>query len=277
MDNILLNEQRCKCGKLLLKGTFFNGVLEIKCTRCGQINKIGSVQITSDAQQYLLITNSQGLVVNVSDSIESILGYSRGELIGQHFTKVNPTMPREMDDKFFGPGSVLSEENFFQLDTTHQAKSGQKIPVSVSLKLYSPNDQEKCVMVLVKLKDPAVMADISSADDLKFLDKGCDFYFVLDKNGICESISPSVEKLFGFTPETVVGKSYFDHVPPQAKAEIKDNFAYFSAREEPYRIKHDIGRDAAGRTIYNELYFTPNFNDFGKFSGYCVLGWVLPE
>lgn len=35
-NNTELKEYRCKCGKLLFKGCF-NGVIELKCTKCKHI------------------------------------------------------------------------------------------------------------------------------------------------------------------------------------------------------------------------------------------------
>ena len=102
MDKIFLNEHRCKCGKLLLKGVFFDSVLEIKCKKCGEISKIGSIKLVDDATHYLLIINDKGIISNASDSACRILGYTYEKLIGKNFTLVNPTMPKEIGKKFFG-------------------------------------------------------------------------------------------------------------------------------------------------------------------------------
>lgn len=38
MENSLLKEYRCACGKLLFKGFLTNAVIEIKCKRCEKVN-----------------------------------------------------------------------------------------------------------------------------------------------------------------------------------------------------------------------------------------------
>jgi len=38
MENSLLKEYRCACGKLLFKGFLANAVIEIKCKRCEKVN-----------------------------------------------------------------------------------------------------------------------------------------------------------------------------------------------------------------------------------------------
>jgi len=277
MNTMFLNEHRCKCGKLLLKGVFFDGTLEIKCKRCGGINKIGTLKLTDDAAHYLLIINDQGIITNVSDSACKILGYSYEELKGKNFTLINPTMPKEICQKFIGPLSVLKEDNFFELDTVHQSKSGKIIPVSVLIKLYQSTDEEKCGLLSVSLKNVKVAGDDKTfgKKTLNFLEHSCDYYFSMDKNWIAESMSPSVETLFGFHPEAVIGKNYLDFLPEETKEKTKQTFASFSANCQPFRIVNVGGNDAQGKPVMSEQYFTPNFNDNGKFVGYRVLGWVI--
>ena len=275
MDKFFLNEHRCKCGKLLLKGIFFDGALEIKCKRCGEINKIGLIKLIDDVTHYLLIINNRGIITNASDSACRILGYSRDELIGKFFTQINPTMPKEIGKRFFGPESALSEDNYYQLDTVHQSKDGKKIPIVVRLKLYRPTCNEKYVLLSAELKNGVNDNKKSGKDIPDFLDNACDFYFCIDKTGVGECVSPSVEKLFGFTPETIIGKNYFDFLPAEMKTKVEKTFKHFSAKETPFRVVHNKGKDLNYKSINVELYFTPNFNDTGKFIGYRVLGWLV--
>lgn len=279
MNTSFLNEHRCQCGKLLLKGIFFDGTLEIKCRRCGKINKIGTLKLTDDAKHYLLIINEQGILTNVSDSACKILEYSYEELKGKHFTLINPAMPTEINKKFLGPLSVLKDDNFFEFDTVHQSKSGKKIPVSIFIKLYQLTDKEKCGLLSVSLKNAKVAGDDKTfgKKPLNILDYGCDYYFSMDKNWIAESMSPSVETLFGFSPEAVIGSSYLDFLPEETKDKTKQTFASFSADCQPFRIVNVGGKDAQGKPVMSEQYFTPNFDDNGKFVGYRVLGWVIKE
>ena len=58
MDKIFLDEHRCACNKLLFKGSLFDGVLEIKCTRCGKINKIGGLKLLNGVRSYSLVTDN---------------------------------------------------------------------------------------------------------------------------------------------------------------------------------------------------------------------------
>lgn len=272
MSIFLLNEYRCHCGKLLFKGIFFDGTLEIKCKKCGTISRVDRVKLLDDVNQYLLIVNKQGSVINFSDSACRILGYSNDELLGKEVTQFSPSLSLELGKKFFKQESILNKDNYFQINTVHVTKDGRNIPVTIRLKLYKFTGDEKYVLLLVKLKDRADNKENSTKDRSEFLDNACDFYFYLDKTGTSQCISESAEKILGFSQEEIIGKNYFDFLSDEAKKESKKFFDYFSALEQPYRETCRLGKD-----IDNELYFTPIFDDYGKFCGYCVLGWLLKD
>ncbi|MCX6781642.1 MAG: PAS domain S-box protein [Candidatus Magasanikbacteria bacterium] len=274
MNTSFLYEHRCKCGKLLLKGIFFDGLLEIKCKKCGIFNSIGSIKLADDATHYLMIIDDRGIITNVSDSACKILGYAYGELIGKNIIQICPVMPEEISKKFFGPESLLKEGRFFQLDTIHKSKDGRNIPVSVFFKAYRPTEKGEYILISTSIRDAKIDENNLGENGEKFLDNACDYYFRIDKNGVGEYVSPSVETLFGFKPEMVIGKNYFDFLPEEARVEAKKTFDNFCTRELPYRVVRVGGNNAQGKPVESEQYFTPNFDDSGKFVGYHVLGWL---
>jgi len=140
MAKLILNEQRCKCHKLLFKGVILNGAVEIKCLRCGLMNYTDSISILDGEEQYSLIIDKTGYMFNASDSACKILGYSKGDLVGKQFQIINPNLPDEISNKLFGSKSILNDKNHVKLDTFHQTKSGKKVPVTFFLKLHKINN-----------------------------------------------------------------------------------------------------------------------------------------
>ncbi|HEY5589262.1 MAG TPA: PAS domain-containing protein [Candidatus Paceibacterota bacterium] len=274
MNTQFLNEQRCKCGKLLLKGIFFDGALEIKCKKCGTINKIGSTKLADDDIHYSLFINDKGNIINASTSACKILGYKHEELIGLHFTKINTIVSKDINDKLFRPESMLNEDNYFQLDTIHQSKSGNKIPVTVIIKLYQPTLKERFLLISAELKKTEDNTKTNINKDEDYINNACDFYFDIDKNGTLDYISPTVENFFRFIPEAAIGKNYFECIPIGNRKESKKLFEYFSKDEKAYKTEDTACLSTNGNTLYTELFFTPKFNDMGKFIGYRILVWA---
>lgn len=272
MHPLFLDDHRCSCGKLLLKGVFFDANLEIKCKKCGEINRIGNVKLADDASHYFLIINKQGKITSVSDSACRILGYTPSELIGKSFMEIDTVISKKMKKMLVEAELILTEDNFFQLNTIHQTREGQKIPVIVRLKSYQLTEKEKYILVSAGLKNLAE----KNSDKIKsiFSDNNCDLYFEVDANGVSESVSPSVEQYFGYSQEAIIGNFFFDYLSQETKTKFKEIFDYFSAIEQPFRSLHSIWIDIHDQHVHTELYFTSKFNDVGKFVGYSVLGWL---
>lgn len=273
MKDMLLREQRCECGRLLLKGIFLQASLEIKCKKCGKINKLGQIKKTSDDCCYILVCNELGIITNADEAASRILGYSHDELIGMHFTEIDKDISQEMVAKLMPPQSILVEDHYIQLESFNKTKAGKKLAVSVFLQLYRPAESEVCLLASASVKN-TLAYDLLDKNQNNFIENACDFYFDIDKNGLARYISPSVEKLFGINPQMALGRSYLDFVPAEKKDEAAARFAYFASRSEPYRILNNLGIDLAGNTTQTDLFFTPNISQGGQFLGYRVLGWV---
>lgn len=271
MNTFSFFDHKCKCGKLLLRGALFNGLIEIKCKKCGFINKIDHIKIIDDESHYVAILNNNGIITKASQTACNILGYSYGELVGKHFTYVNSSVSKEIYNNFLGPDSVLNEDNYFIVNSFHNKKDGTKIPVRTILKYFENMDNEKCILSISEVKNSI---DYEKVDN-NFLDNSCDFYFDIDKDGLCQYMSLSVEKYFGFKQDVCIGRNYLDNLPSQIKKEAIEKFKYFSSKKLPYKEVYHFGEDLLKNPINCELYFTPKNSDFGKFIGYRISGWII--
>ena len=54
-----ISEHHCECGKLLCKGDFSGGIVEIKCRRCDRITRFGGKSAT---QHTIVLVTPEGLV-----------------------------------------------------------------------------------------------------------------------------------------------------------------------------------------------------------------------
>ena len=270
MSTLFLKEQRCECGKLLLKGIFLQANLEIKCKKCGKINQIGSFRDSINDRQYLLVIDEKGIITNADEAASSFLGYSHEELVGKHFSEIDKYLPKEIGEKLMPPNSILSFDDYFQIDTYNYTKEGKKLAVNVLLKLYKPSSTEINVLASVTVKKE----DVEIIESERFKEYTCDFYFDLDKDGTCKAMSASIENLFGISPKSGIGANYYDFVAEDKKVETVERFQYFVSKEQAYRVLNHVGLDAYGNVTHSDLFFTPNLNGDGKFIGYRVLGWL---
>ncbi|MDD5750617.1 MAG: Com family DNA-binding transcriptional regulator [Candidatus Pacebacteria bacterium] len=90
MELVILNDYRCKCGRLLFKGVLLNCRLEIKCKRCGKINAFKIVSPYKLPASFAFVINESGIITDAGYDTEVMLDYPRQELIGKPVANLCP-------------------------------------------------------------------------------------------------------------------------------------------------------------------------------------------
>ncbi len=275
MIQLSLSEHRCVCGKLLFKGLFLYGALEIKCRNCGAMSTLGKIDTDNNKEHYLLIVDEKGLITDASQSATEVLGYTRDELIGKHHNSIYKILPADNLSDVLNSSNKLGVDNHLQFDSEHENKDGKIVPVHVFLKSYSRDGDKQVISIAARIKSgTAPLIETVNGKD-PFVNSECDFEFELDKTGILTYISSSFKDIFELEQDLTIGKNHVNHLPEIIKAKDISFFEHHSILESPYRILANSFVLASGKEIIYDVYFTPNFNDLGNFLGYRVLGWLI--
>lgn len=131
------NEWRCECGKLLFKGAFLAGLIEVKCSRCKRMVYLQQFHsYTANHNSFMATATPDGTILTVSQGILDALGYKEENLVGKNFTDfINP--------KFH-------TATMFWLDGITR-DSGEDNPyTSFILPLVSQSSEERVFSILVK-------------------------------------------------------------------------------------------------------------------------------
>jgi len=54
-NKLILIEYRCDCGKLLLKGIFLTGIIELKCKYCHKVSEVYGILSLLDNKKMFMI------------------------------------------------------------------------------------------------------------------------------------------------------------------------------------------------------------------------------
>lgn len=79
-------------------------------------------QVFSDSQEGIMITDSNGLIVDVNPSFQRITGYSRAEVIGQNANILNSC--RQPKEFYHDMWQKLNEQGFWQGEVWNKKKNG---------------------------------------------------------------------------------------------------------------------------------------------------------
>ena len=85
------NEWRCDCGKLLFKGAFLAGLIEVKCGRCKRMVYMQQFNTyTAENPSFMATLSLNFTILSASQGVEESLGYKVDDLVGSKVTKVTP-------------------------------------------------------------------------------------------------------------------------------------------------------------------------------------------
>ena len=123
------HEFRCmKCGKMLAKSKDISG-LEIKCLRCGSLNRVLEKMI-----EQVIITDRNGVIIFINKAVETVTGFNSNEVIGKKPSELwGGNMPKEFYVDMWG--KMLDGKKSIKLKMTNKKKSGELYDVEL---LVSP-------------------------------------------------------------------------------------------------------------------------------------------
>ncbi len=79
------HEWRCSCGRLLFKGAFVAGIIEIKCPRCKRIVYLQEYNtFPSGRESFMAVIDLDGRISTLNGEVNSVLGYQEPDLIGKN-------------------------------------------------------------------------------------------------------------------------------------------------------------------------------------------------
>jgi PAS domain S-box-containing protein len=234
---------------------------------------------TTNLAQHILENVNEGIIgidksgVNTftNKMASQLLGYSANELINKnahqliHHTKCSGE-PYSLEECPIygvlktGVGVERSDEIFWRKDGTNFPVEYTCNPIfengEVTGAVLSFRDITNRILTQKKLKEnDEVFRNIA--------ENSSDMISVVDPEGQIEYVSPSIENIFGFTQEEVIGDNAFDYYHPQDYQKLKNSYSYIISNMYQthfpaitYRLKTKEGNykwvESKGRIVVEE-------------------------
>jgi PAS domain S-box-containing protein len=192
--------------------------------------RIELAAIVESSEDAILSKNLDGIIHSWNKGAERIYGYSAAEMIGRHVSSLVP--PGYPDDTPEIMRRLRLGERIEHYETRRQAKNGTVLTVSLTI---SPVRDEKGHIIGAS----AIARDITERkrselelrqsrqalqeSELRFrslVQNSSDIITILGADGSIRYESPSIERILGYSPEELVGKSAFDLVHPEDRARV---------------------------------------------------------
>lgn len=276
MKSLISHEYRCSCGKLLFKGMAFTSMIEIKCRSCGKINQISGMlgEPIEDRQNcFTYLLDRQGIIKDVSESIEKILGYSVGEVMGKSIFEFSQKTNREAYTRIYDSLVSSNSDVFCQVNPVYRSKKGEDLKFKVSFRVFK-NGEEKLLFCVADLSSDDYQYHSAEIDKAKEVDILCEIYCEISPEMIVVHAGGHGGGFLGYGGDETIGKKIFEFIAPR---EIQKTYEFHQEaikREQFFRMQGLKMIKKGGEYEELDLYFTPNYNDAGKFVGYKIMGWL---
>lgn len=221
--------------------------------------------IIDSADDAIISKNLDGIVQSWNRSAERIFGYTAEEIVGKSITMLFP--PDRMHEEPQILARLRSGERVDHYGTVRVTKDGRHIPVSVTI---SPI-KDRCGNVIGASK---IVRDLSSHHDadrtrahfVAIVESADDAIVSKDLNGIVQSWNRGAQRLFGYDPEEIVGKSITLLIPSER---LQEESEILSRIRRGDRVEHfdTVRRAKDGHLIPVSLTVSPIKDAYGTIIG----------
>src|SRR5277367_292539 len=200
-------------------------VLKYGCTSPTHSPPGGDQQPTIDPRSHLaaIVDSSDdpiiskdltGTIISWNQAAMRIFGYSAEEMVGQSILRLIPPELRYEEDEILR--KLKAGERIDHYETVRVKKSGEKLSVSITI---SPI-RDGTGRVIAASKVVRDISDRKSIEESRFrlaaiVDSAEDAIVSKDLNGIVTSWNEGAYRMFGYTPDEMVGQPILRLIPPE--------------------------------------------------------------
>lgn len=171
----------------------------------------------------IFLETLDGKILDCNLAAEKMLGYSKEELLNM---RTSDLVPDEISRNFPGLVSALRNRGLFSGEAENIKKSGERIPVEVSAKLITLDDEEFVFTVVRDITQRKAFEQAIIKSEKKYKDlaeSSHDFIFTVDSEGTISYVNEFGAKQFGKNAKDLVGTSTRTLFPEETAARQLSN------------------------------------------------------
>jgi len=199
-------------------------------------------RIFEASQDLILISDSRGFLVQVSPSVERILGYRPEEMIGRN--GIEFLHPGDLEQAREEMRAARRGAHVRNRDSRYIHKDGRVVTLSwmgawsepVKRHFYVGRDMTESTRAQETLQESEQLAR-------GIINSAIDAFVQVDQRGVIRDWNPQAETMFGWTREEALGKNAFDLMgAPDGQGPIREALKSFltSGLEQVRHPRHDV-------------------------------------
>jgi two-component system sensor kinase FixL len=198
----------------------------------------------------ILVIDTRGRIESFNRGAEQLFGYPEAEVVGRNVSSLMPSPHHEEHDRYLQRYLTTGDAKIIGVgrEVTGRHRDGSLFPVHLSVGEMNIAGERKFTGMLQDLSRRVRLEGELGASEARWravIDSAVDAILVIDGHGRIETFNPAAERLFGYTPQEVLGRNV-DMLMPSPHREQHDS--YLSRYQATGRAKIiGIGREVQGR------------------------------
>lgn len=218
--------------------------------------------IVDSSEDAILSKTMEGIITSWNSGAEALYGYTAEEVLGKHVSILTPE--DQLDEIPQLMSRLAKGEVIGHYETLRKRKNGSLIDVALTI---SPMRDEKGIIVGASAVARNITLEKRLRAERQFLglivEGSDDAIYSKDLNGIVLSWNPGAEKIFGYTPQEIIGKPVALLTAPGNENQVPEILSQLKAGN---RIEHfeTQRKRKDGTLIHVSLTISPVKDDSGN-------------
>ncbi len=194
-----------------------------------------------------VIDPETGRILDANNKACSSLGYRREELLSMHVFDFATTLP----DHFFWKehAQEVKKKGHLILEGQQRRKDSTILPVEVNISYISLGKNNYMLSVVRDITERKQAEEALRRNEEYFrslIENALDTITILNRDGIISYESPSIQRVFGYKPEELIGKNAFEFIHPEDLPHVMSTINRGiqnpgSPQSTEYRFRHKNG------------------------------------
>lgn len=170
--------------------------------------------------------NNEWNIVFINQSASKLMGRSAASLVNKNLWEI---FPKEDHEFFYNQYVKAKESNQPVIFETYYAPYEKW----VMIKAYpSPDGLAIYFLDITTSKQLSNELNVQKKRLEVLYNKGADMVAIVDLNGIYQFVSSNVERIFGYKPEELIGRSGFELIHPEDASQVADKLQELTTGDE---------------------------------------------
>ena len=211
----------------------------------------------------VISTDAKATITSWNTAAEQLYGYKEHDILGQSYTKLVP--PELRDEELAFRQRVLAGEVLGNIVTTGRRADGSDVTTFLSLSPIRSDDRVIGVLRIVRDGTNREQSERAARRLAAIVESSDDAIVSKDLNGVVTSWNRAAEKMFGYSPDEMIGRSIrtiipddLQHEEDEVLARIRrgervEHFETVRRRKDGHRVNISLTvspiRDLTGRVI----------------------------